>query len=148
MVNDQMTHYTKEKITQFLNRPVSVFFLIACGMVILTGCQTIRDSNAQAQEEMLAAAGFQIKQAQTPEQLANIQKMQQRKLVPHTRNGQVMYVYADAETCKCVYVGTEKNHQEYQKMAYKKELADEQQVTAELNREAMFDWGAWGPWHY
>ncbi|MEI6425628.1 MAG: hypothetical protein WCP55_25670, partial [Lentisphaerota bacterium] len=84
----------------------TVFSLIACSLVMLTGCQTIRDSNARSKEETLAAAGFQMKQAQTPEQMANIQRMSQRKLIPHTRDGKVMYVYADAEACQCVYVGT------------------------------------------
>lgn len=124
----------------------SLFFLIVCGAVALAGCQTIRDSNARSKEEMLAAAGFQMKQALTPEQLANVQSMPQRKLVPHTKDGRVLYVYADAEACQCVYVGTEKNYQDYQKMVYQTELADEQETTAELNNETMFNWGAWGPW--
>ncbi|MFA5168457.1 MAG: hypothetical protein WC530_08005 [Candidatus Omnitrophota bacterium] len=123
-----------------------MLFLIMCGMVVLTGCQTIRDSNARSKEEMLAAAGFRMKQARTPEQLANVRSMTQRKLIPHTKDGRVMYVYADAGVCRCVYVGTEKNYQEYQKMVYQTELANQQELTAEANRETMFDWGAWGPW--
>jgi len=130
----------------FSRRDISILFLVACGMVVLTGCQTIRDSNARSKEETLAAAGFQMKQALTPEQLANVQSMPQRKLIPHTREGQVMYVYADGEACQCVYVGTEKNYQDYQRMVYQTELADEQETTAELNNETMFNWGAWGPW--
>jgi hypothetical protein len=120
--------------------------LIVCGVTALTGCQTIRDSNARSKEEMLAAAGFQMKQVLTPEQLANIQKMPQRKLIPHTKDGRVLYVYADAEACRCVYVGTEKNYQDYQKMVYQTELADEEETTAEINSENRFNWGVWGPW--
>ena len=123
-----------------------LFFLTVCGVTLLTGCQTIRDSNARSKEEMLAAAGFQVRQALTPEQLANIQGMPQRKLIPHTKDGRVLYVYADAETCRCVYVGTEKNYQDYQKMVFQTELADEQETTAELNNETVFNWEAWGPW--
>lgn len=130
----------------FLKRQCPMFFLILCGMIALTGCQTIRDSNARSKEETLAAAGFQMKQAQTPEQLANVRNMPQRKLIPHTREGQVLYVYADAEACQCVYVGTEKNYQDYQRMVYQTELAEEQETTAELNSENRFNWGVWGPW--
>ncbi|MFH1800951.1 MAG: hypothetical protein ABH891_08945 [Candidatus Omnitrophota bacterium] len=130
----------------FSKRKSSWVPLIVCGAVALTGCQTIRDSNARSEEEMLAAAGFQMKQALTPEQLANVQSMPQRKLVPHTKDGRVLYVYADAEACRCAYAGTEKNYQDYQKMAYQKELADEQETTAEMNSEARFDWEVWGPW--
>ena len=63
-----------------------MFFLIVCGMM-MTGCQTIRNDNALAKEQMLAAAGFQMKQAQTPEQLANVQGLPQRRLIPHTKDG-------------------------------------------------------------
>ena len=133
----------------FFKGNVRMFFLILCGMVVLTGCQTIRDSNAKSKEEMLAAAGFQMKEAQTPEQLANVRNMPQRKLLPHTKDGQVMYVFADAEVCQCVYVGTEKSYQDYQKMVYQTDLADEQETTAAMNSEAMIEWeswGTWGPW--
>ena len=146
MDNNQPEHYMKEGIMHFSKWQFSIFILIICNMIVLTGCQTIRDNKARSKEETLAAAGFQMKQAQTPEQLANVQRMPQRKLVPHTKDGQVMYVYADAEACQCVYVGTEKNYQDYQKMVYQTKLADEQETTAEMNSEAMFDWGAWGPW--
>lgn len=118
--------------------------IVSCMM--MTGCQTMRDHNAMAAEQMLSAAGFQMKQAQTPEQLANLQDLPQRKLIPHTQDGQVMYVYADATTCQCVYVGTENHYQQYQKMAYEQSLADEREMTAEMNREASMNWGAWGPW--
>ena len=130
----------------FLKRPFSVLFLIVCGVIVFSGCQTIRDSNARSKEETLAAAGFRMRQALTPEQLTNVQGMPQRKLIPHTLNGQILYVYADAEACQCVYVGTEKNYQDYQRMVYQTELADEQETTAELNNETMFNWGVWGPW--
>jgi len=114
--------------------------------MLMTGCQTIRNNNALAKEQMLAAAGFQRKPAQTPEQLADVQGLPQRKLVPHARDGHLFYVYADAAACQCIYVGTENNYQQYQKMAFEQNLADEQEMTAELNNETSLDWGAWGPW--
>ncbi len=123
-----------------------ILFLIACVVTMMTGCQTIRNNNAVAKEQMLAAAGFQMKLAQTPEQLANVQALPQRKLIPHTKDGQVMYVYADATICQCIYVGTENNYQQYQKMAFEQDLADEQEMTAEVDNEASLNWGAWGPW--
>jgi len=146
MEGNQPEHYVTEEKMHFSKRKFSMFFLIVCGMVALTGCQTIRDSNARSKEETLAAAGFQMRQAQTPEQLANVQGMTQRKLIPHTKDGRLLYVYADAEACQCVYVGTEQNYQDYQKMVYQTNLADEQEATAEMNSETMFNWGVWGPW--
>ena len=130
----------------FLKRYASLCSLIACAVLLMTGCQTLRNHNAIAKEQMLAAAGFQRKQAQTPEQLADVQGLPQRKLVPHTRDGHLFYVYVDAAACQCIYVGTENNYQQYQRMAFEQNLADEQEMTAELNNEAALDWGAWGPW--
>ncbi len=130
----------------FSKQHAMMFFLIACGMTMMTGCQTIRNNNAIAKEEMLEAAGFQMKQAQTPEQLADVQGLPQRKFVPHTRDGHVMYVYADAVTCQCIYVGTENNYQKYQKMAFEKNITDEQEMTAEENSVTSLNWGSWGPW--
>jgi hypothetical protein len=137
---------SEREIMNFTKRRVSIGLWIVCGMIVLTGCQTIRDSNAKSTEEMLAAAGFQMRQAQTQDQLTNLQGLPQRKLIPHTRDGQVFYVYADDEVCQCVYVGTEKSYQDYQKMALQQNLADEQEMTAELNSETSLNWGAWGPW--
>lgn len=136
-------HFTKLRF--------SIGVLIVCAITIMTGCQTIRNNNAAEKEAMLSAAGFQMKQAQTQEQLTDVQEMPQRKFVAHTLNGQVLYVFADAVNCQCIYVGTEKNYQQYQKMAFQQDMTDEKEKTAELNNEASLNWGlwgGWGPWGY
>src|SRR5262245_16805487 len=69
---------------------------------LLTSCQAIENEQAQDTEQVLAAAGFHMKQATTPQQLANLEAMTQRKIVMHDQDGQPRYVYADAEGCKCV----------------------------------------------
>jgi hypothetical protein len=105
----------------------------------LAGCQAIENADAEDTEQVLAAAGFHMKEATTPQQLANLQAMTQRKLVTHEQDGQPRYVYADAEGCKCVYVGSEKNYDEYQRLTLKEEIAEQ-------NLDASMDWGAWGAW--
>jgi hypothetical protein len=105
----------------------------------LASCQAIENEEAEDTEQLLAAAGFHMKEATTPEQLANLQKMTQRKIVIQDQEGQPRYVYADAEGCKCVYVGGEKNYDEYQKLSLKEEIAQE-------NLDASMDWGMWGAW--
>jgi len=58
-------------------------------------------------EQLLTAAGFDQKLADSPEKLANLELLTPaRKLVPQERNGQLYYVYADPALCKCMYVGT------------------------------------------
>ena len=114
--------------------------ILASGLVwALASCQTIEKDEAQDTEQVLAAAGFQMKEATTPEQRANLEAMTQRKIVIQDQEGKTRYVYADAEGCGCVYVGSEKNYDEYQKLSLKQEIAQD-------NLDASLDWGMWGPW--
>lgn len=108
-------------------------------LALIAGCQAIERSEAEDTEQLLAAAGFHMKEATTPEQVANLEKLTQRKVVVHQQDGQPRYVYADAQDCKCVYVGDEDNYDEYQRLTTKEEIAEE-------NEEASLDWGMWGPY--
>jgi hypothetical protein len=114
----------------------------------LTGCAAIRAHQTAETEQVLAAAGFQMKPADTPAKLAHLQTLTPRKVVRYTRDGQVHYVYADPETCTCLYVGDEQRYQKYQKLSLQKQIADEQMSAAQDNLDASMSWGAWGPWGY
>ena len=107
--------------------------------ILLTGCAAIEKSNAMDTERLLAASGFKMKLANTPEKLANITAMTQRTVVPHDKNGTVYYAYADAEFCKCIYLGTEQNYQQYEKIAVERNIA-------QMNENAAVNWNAWGVW--
>jgi hypothetical protein len=113
--------------------------LVALSLSV-TGCAAIRAHQTAETEQILAAAGFQVEPADTPEKLAHLQTLTPRKVVRDTRDGQPEYVYADPERCKCVYVGDEKRYQRYQELSLQKQLADEQ-----LSEERTY-WGPWGPW--
>ena len=91
-------------------------------------------------------AGFKMRFTDSSSQLQNAQSMTQRQLVPHMKDGQVYYVYADAEYCQCVYVGTEQAYQRYQKIAIQQKIAEERMQAAEMNQDAAMNWGAWGGW--
>jgi hypothetical protein len=119
--------------------------LVALGLSV-TGCAAIRAHQTVETEQVLAAAGFQVKPADTPEKLAHLQTLTPRKVVRYTRDGQPQYVYADPETCKCLYVGDEQRYQKYQELSLQKQIADEQMSAAQTNWDASMNWGAWGPW--
>jgi hypothetical protein len=106
---------------------------------VLASCQAIEREQAQDTEQVLAAAGFHMKEATTPEQVANLKAMTQRKIVIHDQDGHTRYVYADAGGCRCAYVGSEKNYDEFQRLSIKQEIAQD-------NLDASMDWGMWGPW--
>ncbi|MBT3812061.1 MAG: hypothetical protein HON51_12765 [Gammaproteobacteria bacterium] len=105
----------------------------------LSSCTMIEKSNASSDEKKLAAAGFMVKFADTPEKLAHITSMKQRTILSHIKNGLVFYAYADAEFCKCLYMGTERNYQEYAKLNLELQ-------TAEMNQDAAMNWNSWGGW--
>ena len=114
---------------------MALLVLAAAG---LSGCQSMAMDN----ERTLAAAGFQMKLATTPEQTAQMNSLPQRKLTQVPHDGQVRFVYADAKYCKCIYVGTEAAYDRYQKLEVRQQIAQNMEM-ASMNWGA---WGAWGPW--
>jgi hypothetical protein len=120
-------------------------YLLVIGIVLtisMTGC------GIQDTEDTLAASGFKMKLANTPEKLAHLKTLSQHNLVSHERNGEVYFVYADADNCKCMYVGDEKAYQQYQKLVIKQNLAEEKLEAAEDIYDRPTRWGfrdAWGP---
>lgn len=112
---------------------------------LFAACAAMEANKAAETEQLLAAAGFQIKLASTPAQIAHVQSLTQHKLVPHEKDGAVYYVYGDATTCKCLYWGNEQAYQRYQQLAVQQEIADEQRMAAQMNENAAMNWGMWGP---
>jgi hypothetical protein len=119
--------------------------LLALGLG-MTGCAAVRARRAADTEQVLAASGFQMKPADTPETLAHLLTLTPRKAVQYTRDGWPQFVYADPDTCKCLYVGDEQSYQKYQELSLQKQIADEQLAAAQANRDASMNWGIWGPW--
>jgi hypothetical protein len=113
--------------------------------LVAGGCAAMRKSDVDTQEQLLSAAGFQMKLADTPQKLAHLQTLTAQKLVPHTRDGKLYYVYADPEFCKCMFVGNEPAYQKYQQLAIQQKLAQERLNAAAMNENAAMNWGMWGP---
>jgi len=111
-----------------------------------SGCAAIRRHSTIETEQMLSAAGFHMKLADTPEKLAHLRTLTPRQLVPHRQADQLYYVYADPEVCRCLYAGTQTQYQTYQQLALQKQRADEALMAAQANLDASMDWEMWGPW--
>lgn len=112
-------------------------------VVSLAGCASM---GAQDTEDMLSAAQFTMKKADTPAKLSLLRSLTQNKIMAHSKNGKNYYIYADAAQCQCLYAGTEINYQQYQQIRLAKNIADDQLAAAEMNQSAMMNWGGWGPW--
>ncbi len=106
----------------------------------LSACAAMERTAALDTENMLSASGFRMKPADTVLKSEHIDSMQQRILLSHVQDDSVYYAYADAEYCNCIYVGSERNFQEYQRLSI-------EQNTAEMNQQAAMNWGPWGGWN-
>jgi hypothetical protein len=114
---------------------------------VLAGCAAMRQERARNKEDMLSAAGFQMKPADSPKRVAHLQMLTPLRLLPYTRSdGKLLYVYADPKGCNCLYVGDETAYQRYRALQQEQKVAQEQMVTAQMNADAAMDWGLWGPY--
>lgn len=110
------------------------------------GCAAIRQQEGLQMDRLLAAAGFHVRPANTPEKLAQLKTLTPLTIMPKERDGRTFYVVADPYACKCLYVGDEKAYDTYQRLALKQEYAEDNLEAAEMNEDAAMDWGMWGPW--
>jgi hypothetical protein len=109
--------------------------LVVLILASATGCATLQAAGTRSTEQTLAAAGFQMQVADTPERLAELQSLPPRHLVSRSQNGAPSYVFSDPGGCRCVYVGGAREYREYQRLRREEERA---------NDASMNCWG-W-PW--
>jgi hypothetical protein len=123
---------------------------LGCAMVglalALAGCAAVERHDVGQKEQLLAAAGFEMKPADTPVKLADLQRLPQQKLVRHERDGAAVWVYADATDCKCLYSGDQANYDELEKLRVQQKIADQEEMAAAMNQQSEMDWEMWGPW--
>src|SRR5437870_13344188 len=109
---------------------------------MLTGCATFRGSEARSTEELLAAAGFVMRHADTTERQRRLAAMPPYRLESYTKDDKVVYTYADPDGCKCLYVGGPKEYSEYQRLRVQRRIAADEAWGAHV---ADMDWDLWGP---
>jgi hypothetical protein len=72
---------------------------------------------AQLSSDMhLEDAGFVMREARTAEALKQAAAIPPRRFVSRVKNGKRYYLYADPDTCKCVFLGNEVAMQTYRDM--------------------------------
>ena len=120
-----------------------VCIAIVCGLLI--SCAAMEAQDAEDKEQLLAAAGFKLQLADSPEKMAHLKTLTQQKIVTHEKDGKNYYVYADATTCQCLYLGDDSDYQRFQQLQIQKNIIQDQKMTAEMNENATMNWGIWGP---
>ena len=117
-------------------------FCAVTALLAVTGCATQQQLVGQ-KEDLLAAAGFQVRISDTPQRLAAMRRLPPNKFMTRVVNGQPVYLYADPLVCRCVYFGNQQNWAAYRQEMFAKQLADEAQVTA-LMYQDNWEMGPWG----
>lgn len=115
----------------------SLRFLVA-GLisVVLAACAT-----STSTENLLTAAGFRTRVADTPKQQALLKSLPVGKISPVQHGGKTLFVYPDPAN-NAVYVGRQQEYAQFEKLREQRKIAKDKVWNAEFNQEA--DWDAWG----
>ena len=128
----------KTKATELI-----ILALFAAGSALfgLTGCAGMGSSNT---ESLLSAAGFVVRTPQTDRQKQIYAALPAYKVQRATVKNKIFYVYKD-EKAGVAYVGREAEYQRYQQLAVQQQIAQEQYMAAELDRQAALNfYGGFG----
>jgi len=115
-----------------------ILLSLAAGIVLsaLGGCASVGSTNT---ESLLSAAGFIVRTPETPKQKQIYARLPAYKVHRATVNDKVFYVYKD-EKAGVAYVGHEPEYQRYKQLAVRQEIAQDQYMAAELDRESALQW--------
>jgi hypothetical protein len=132
-------------------RSAAVFAAAVALALAVGGCAARQRVQAQRSEELLAAAGFRQVQADTAERAEALRRMRPRTLTELLRDGRTFYVYADPDACRCLYVGSGDEYDEYRKLAREQQHPEPQPLPwneAEFSAgwEGWGGWDTWGAW--
>jgi hypothetical protein len=84
--------------------------LTAAIVSIISGCAVAPVDKTLQAEELLGTAGFQLKMADKPGTLERTSRIPQKQVVRGIDKDHEVYVWANAEGCKCYYTGTRQNY--------------------------------------
>ena len=113
-------------------RDIGLMPLVLVITLIFSGCSITPKATAEQMEEILVAAGFKFKEADTPQKMERLKALPQGKMLRHQVAGKSYYVYADSSDCKCLWKGDQAAFTRYRQLArerkeeYREDLYDSQ----------------------
>ena len=129
-------------MNQLLN--YSRFIIFAALLVAAAGCVSTGSS-----DNLLSAAGFQQRTADTPKKLELLSSLSRNQLTLVTWKGKNYYVQPDSRYPNLAWVGSPAEFQTYQQLRLARQLSNDNLMAAQMNQAAMMSWGvAWGPGFY
>lgn len=129
----------KTKITK---SNLILIFAAAAAVLFVVGCAEMEATNTKS---LLSAAGFRVRTPETARQKEIYAALPSNKVERATVKGKVFYVFKD-EKAGVAYVGRAPEYQRYQQLAVQQQIAQDQYMAADMERDAAMRWyGAWGP---
>ena len=122
-------------------RGVALFLTVG----LLAACQTPQQRVVQ-HEDRLAAAGFVVRPADTPQRQAMLGRLPANRFEQRTRDGAISYVYADPLVCGCLYVGTQRAYEQFKRDQEARHMRNEERMNADMYADNEWNWGEWGYW--
>jgi hypothetical protein len=113
-------------------------------LALAAGCATTTNTSTT---DMLSAAGFKLVKADTPKKQELLKSLPTGQLSLITWKGKNFYVQPDVPNNQA-YVGTPTEYQTYQQLRLAKQMSNDNLMAAQMNQNAMNNWGAWGPGFY
>jgi hypothetical protein len=120
----------------------SVRFLVLILAGALAGCAAIERQQTADTEKLLAGAGFQRRALAGAGQNQDFAGVPPLEVVARQEGANTVYVYADPQSCRCVYVGGPEAYGEYRELALSEAIAQDMSEVA-LNPVFMRT-GTWG----
>lgn len=111
---------------------------------ILAGCASAMQQTANQQEELLTAAGFSMKPADTPEKMSRLRRVPLYEVAVRSKGEQPIYYYADPNFCQCIYLGNESNYQAYRQLLIQRNMRTGPVAVTPADMEAEEEWGVLG----
>jgi len=107
----------------------------ALAFLAFVACAGVQKKETMSFEKSLEVSGFAMKPADTPDKLAQLQKMPQKKFVTQEYQGKLVYLYADAAGCQCLYAGSEADYDALQKHISQGDVADQEQAALDQDQD-------------
>src|SRR3989442_14074278 len=90
--------------------------VFAAALLTLSGCAALRRHEAASTEQLLSAAGFQMRTGDRARRRDGPATVPPLKIVPRTQGDGVGYTFADPDKGRCPYVGGSKEDSAYQRL--------------------------------
>lgn len=121
---------------------------LALAAALLTGCAAIQRAEHKSNEQMLAAAGFRVIPANTPQRQQSLASLKPYTIHRTIRGNQVFYVYPDTKN-NFAYIGDQAAYSKYQNLIVQQQISDQNMMAAQMiNMPGPGVWPGWGYWGY